>query len=283
MKKLVNQPIFRYFIYSSIIVVGLFTTIAARYSNYNKITFHTGDIASAQKLAKEQNKLYFVDFVASWCTPCKFMEETTYKNAVLANYINDNYIPVKVDIDDFDGFVYKKKYNIKVLPTILIFNEKGEVVGRKEESMSATDMLSFLKSKRGISRPPLPRVSESTKILVTNHVVNTSKPTTTTTNNTAASTPNANFRYYDPKADSKYFGVQISVVSKLESVDNEVKRIKNLKVNEQVIIYKKWKDGTPLFHVLVGKFADKQKAELYKANLKSKNIVSGMVKMYSQI
>ncbi|MBK8722043.1 MAG: thioredoxin family protein [Saprospiraceae bacterium] len=279
MKKVFYNPVFRNLTLLSLVVVLFFTTIAARYSNYNKITFHTGDIASAQKLAKEQRKLYFVDFVASWCTPCKFMEETTYKNAVLANYINDNYIPVKVDIDDFDGFVYKKKYNIKVLPTIMIFNEKGEVVGRKEESMSATDMMAFLKSKRGISRPPLPRVSEAPKVLVTNTVVKPIKVVTPATNPVVKSS----FRYYDPKADSKYFGVQISVVSKLESVDNEVKRIKRLKVNEQVIIYKKWKEGIPLYHVLVGKFADKQKAEAYKATLKSKDIVAGMVKMYSQI
>ena len=267
--------------FSSLLIVVLFTTIAARFTNYNKIVFHNGDIASAQKLAKEQRKLYFVDFGASWCSPCKLMEETTYKNALLANYINDNYIPVKVDVDDFDGFVYKKKYNIKMLPTILIFNEKGEIVGRKEEAQSASELLAFLKSKRGISRPPLPRNTEAPKLFKTEYVVRAARPELA---NTPATRPTkVDSRNYDATVDGKYYGVQVSVVSKQESVEHEVKRLKNLQVGEQIIIVKKWRDGAQFFHVMLGKFADKNKAVAYKNNLKSKEIGVGLVKMFNQI
>ncbi len=281
LKIFLQNPTSRKIAYGAIVVFIFFTTIAARFTNYNKIIFHSGDIASAQKLAKEQHKLFFVDFGASWCSPCKMMEETTYKNAVLANYINDNYIPVKVDVDDFDGFVYKKKYNVKMLPTILIFNEKGEIVGRKEESQSATEMLAFLKSKRGISRPPLPRTQETPKLFKTEYVVNAARPEIAAPSTTTSA--RANFRYYDAKADGKYFGVQVSVVTKQESAENEAKRLKNLKVGEQIIVLKKWKEGTPYFYVMLGKFSDKNKAVAYKNNLKSKEIGAGMVKMFKQI
>ena len=45
---------------------------------------------------------------------------------------------------------------------------------------------------------------------------------------------------------------------------------------------KKWRDGAQFFHVMLGKFADKNKAVAYKNNLKSKEIGVGLVKMFNQ-
>ena len=79
MKKVFYNPVFRNLTLLSLVVVLFFTTIAARYSNYNKITFHTGDIASAQKLAKEQRKLYFVDLYESKFSKLSQISEQEYK------------------------------------------------------------------------------------------------------------------------------------------------------------------------------------------------------------
>ncbi len=110
-----------------------------------KVKFHTGSLTTAKAQAAREGKLYFVEFMASWCTPCKWMDETTFTDTQLADYIHQNYVAVKVDIDDFDGYAYKQLYNIKLLPSFLIFNSKGELLDQYAESLSAARLLSILK------------------------------------------------------------------------------------------------------------------------------------------
>ncbi|MEL6926474.1 MAG: thioredoxin family protein, partial [Bacteroidota bacterium] len=109
-----------------------------------KVDFKTS-LSSAKKQAAAEGKLIFLDFVASWCMPCRWMDETTFSNPQVSNYLNQHYVPVKVDIDDFDGFALKQQYNIRLLPTMLIFDSQGNLLGRFEESLAPTRMLQILK------------------------------------------------------------------------------------------------------------------------------------------
>lgn len=106
--------------------------------------FHKGNLTTAKQKAAKEGKLYMVDFVAKWCMPCRWMEETTFSDPRVIKYLEDNYVAVKVDIDDFDGFAYKQLYDIKILPSILIFNSKGDIIDQYQESLSPTKMLKIL-------------------------------------------------------------------------------------------------------------------------------------------
>ncbi|MEM9823852.1 MAG: thioredoxin family protein [Bacteroidota bacterium] len=113
-------------------------------SRTNTAKFPKGSLSSAKNIAAKEGKLYLVDFVASWCMPCKWMEETTFANAEVSDYMAENYVAVKIDIDDFDGYAYKQIYDIKILPSILIFNSKGELLEQYQESLSPSRMLKVL-------------------------------------------------------------------------------------------------------------------------------------------
>lgn len=124
------------------------------------IEFFQGSFTSAKLKASQEGRLFFLDFTASWCTPCRWMEETTFTDPTLAAYVKDNYVALQVDIDDFDGFALKQEYNIQILPSLLIFNSRGELLGQYEESLSPSSMLAILKQydqpqNRTASRPAL--------------------------------------------------------------------------------------------------------------------------------
>ena len=42
------------------------------------------------------------------------MDETTFNDPQIADFIDENYIAIKIDVDHFDGLVWKEQYNIKI-------------------------------------------------------------------------------------------------------------------------------------------------------------------------
>ena len=109
------------------------------------IEFFDGTYKAAKNKAAAEGKLFFMDFTARWCTPCKWMEETTFADPTLAAYVKENYVALQVDIDDFDGFDLKQQFGINILPSLLIFNSKGDFLEQYEESLSPSRMLAILK------------------------------------------------------------------------------------------------------------------------------------------
>jgi len=124
-------------------LVMMTTTLIANPST--KVDFINGSLSLAIQKAGQEGKLLFVEFGAKWCMPCRFMEENTFKDHSVVSYMANNYVPVKIDIDDFDGYAYKQKYKVEALPTFLIFNSEGKVIDRYEQSMAPSNLLNVLK------------------------------------------------------------------------------------------------------------------------------------------
>lgn len=91
MKKLLLAPLFLLF------------TISAT-AQVNWMTFEEAEEA----LKKEPRKL-LVDVYTLWCGPCKMMEAQTFKNPVIAKYINENFYPVKFNAEGADPVTFKGK------------------------------------------------------------------------------------------------------------------------------------------------------------------------------
>ncbi len=125
-----------------LVLISLLASLPA----FADISFLEGDLSVAKERASREGKLIFLDFWASYCTPCRVMEEYTFTHPSVSDYVNENYIPVKVDIQSFDGFDLKNQFDVRLLPTIIVLNSKGVMVGKHEETMGAGKFIETLKS-----------------------------------------------------------------------------------------------------------------------------------------
>lgn len=75
-------------------------------------------------------KLIFVDCYTSWCGPCIEMAKQEFPKKVSGDFFNPKFVSVKFDIEKGEGIEIGKKYDVKIFPTFLILNAKGEEINR---------------------------------------------------------------------------------------------------------------------------------------------------------
>ncbi len=102
---------------------------------------------SAFKRAFKKKKPVFMDFYADWCIECKELEKKIYIRAEILEILN-NYITIKMDFTEKGNFreTRTKKYKIMGLPTIVLFNHKGEEIKRFAGYMNKDKFLKFIKN-----------------------------------------------------------------------------------------------------------------------------------------
>ena len=64
-------------------------------------------IEEAEAASKDEPRKVIVDVYTDWCGWCKRMDQTTFSNPVIANYINENYYAVKLDAEQKDSINFK--------------------------------------------------------------------------------------------------------------------------------------------------------------------------------
>ena len=92
------------------------------------IKFEKGSWAEIKAKAQAENKFIFVDAYTAWCGPCKMQDKKVFPLKEVGDFFNKNYVSYKIDIEKGEGRGFAKKYKIRVVPTMLYFNSKGEIV-----------------------------------------------------------------------------------------------------------------------------------------------------------
>ena len=82
-------------------------------------------IEEADQLCRVAPRKFFIDMYTDWCVFCKKMDKETFTDPTLANYINNNYYPVKFDGEiktsiTFNNKIYLSQYRTHDLALFLM-------------------------------------------------------------------------------------------------------------------------------------------------------------------
>lgn len=124
-----------------VLVVALLTP--ERALNWQKIP-----VEVAAQTAQDEARPMLVDFTATWCGACKELDKITFADPEVSKEAG-RFLAVKVDAtDDEDPVVAQtmQELNVVGLPTVLLFDSKGQEVRRFTDFVDAEQFLSALRS-----------------------------------------------------------------------------------------------------------------------------------------
>lgn len=251
------------------------------------VEFFKGSAQEALKKAGSEGKLCFMEFVADYCYTCKQMDASVFKSDDVAWYVKNNYVPIKINVQDFDGISTAQQYNIGAyVPVFIVFNSKGKELDRYVGSMSTSVFLTFLKkydvpeNKVRIGSPPAPTPAPP---------VTVTKPTASGGGgSTALATVADNlpaevlYRFSAKRVPSSGYGVQIGSFYSYDAVLNEVDRFeRSFAVN--VLVNVSTLNNKPVYKVIAGSYLDKDDAISLQTSMKAKGYGNTFIKDLSTI
>jgi thiol-disulfide isomerase/thioredoxin len=105
--------------------------------------------------AKAENKYIFVDCYASWCGPCKLMDQYVYSKDTVGMIVNKDFISVRLQMDtalndEEDkrknyglAHSFEEQYDVKIYPSFLFFSPDGHAVHKAVGAKRVPDFLPF--------------------------------------------------------------------------------------------------------------------------------------------
>lgn len=132
------------------LLILIFTVFVTANVTGQKINWVTID--EALELQKKKPKKIMMDVYTNWCGPCKMLDKKTFHNKDVVAYVNKHYYAVKFNGEGDESITYKTKafsnpnynpanknrrnsaheftryLNVNAYPTIVFFDEKGDVI-----------------------------------------------------------------------------------------------------------------------------------------------------------
>lgn len=103
--------------------------------------FSSLPFAEAVELARTQQRLLLIDFTAEWCAPCKNMDQTTWVDPRVVEWVERQAIAVQVDVDAEEAVA--SRFEVRAMPTVVVLRDEM-VLDRSTGARPAAALLEWL-------------------------------------------------------------------------------------------------------------------------------------------
>lgn len=120
----------------------LFVSVTAQGSTKSgSIKWYAYD--EGMSLGKKKGKKIFMFFWAEWCKFCEMMEKETFTKPKVIQYLNDNFVSIKVNSDMEKALA--SRYLVRGLPTIWFLEKNGDQIGYQPGYIPSNMFLPYLR------------------------------------------------------------------------------------------------------------------------------------------
>jgi YHS domain-containing protein/thiol-disulfide isomerase/thioredoxin len=109
------------------------------------------DLPTAQKLARQSNRLVLIHFGGPWCGPCRMLEQNVFSQPGFGSELAADYVAVKVD-PNVDRAA-AREYGITRVPTDAIATPSGQLIYRIPSPNTASDYVTTMLRVAAQTRP----------------------------------------------------------------------------------------------------------------------------------
>ena len=107
-------------------------------------------IEVARQVAARQNQLVLVHFWSRACAPCIRLEQTVFNDPKVAHSIGRDYVPVKVNVDDFPATA--GQFGIERMPTDVVMTSDGQILSRGDSPGTPAEFIAHYQQVATASR-----------------------------------------------------------------------------------------------------------------------------------
>lgn len=106
----------------------LFLTALSSEAVGQDVKFHTDEWEEAKALARQENKLIFIDGYTTWCESCRLMDEYVFATEECGAFFNETFVNVRMNMEKGTGPLFVSRYNIRTYPVFLFLSWDGTLI-----------------------------------------------------------------------------------------------------------------------------------------------------------
>jgi len=105
------------------------------------------DYKTGLQMALEEKKPVLINFFAEWCHYCKKMDNDTYGAIQIIDYLNENFVTIKINTDKERNLA--SSYKVMGLPTTWFLEYDATRIGPLSGYITPADLIGVLKYIKG--------------------------------------------------------------------------------------------------------------------------------------
>ncbi|SEA47245.1 Thioredoxin-like [Arachidicoccus rhizosphaerae] len=135
-----------------ILLTGLLTgtVLTAQTAAHPEIDFFRGTWQQALQEAGKINRPVLAEVGASWCLPCRQLQQETFKDSGVVQFLNKHVITITLDAENKEGTGLVDLWQVSTYPTLLFFDVSGKMLMRYEGFIGSDSLLALAKKAQGL-------------------------------------------------------------------------------------------------------------------------------------